>query len=763
MRFLFILLPFSPILGFSQSFSYQQKVTDNFRNSQIRSGYAVDISDTFAFVGSPEDSRDANNANPMGQTGSVSVFKRDNAGNWNFHQKLTAPTRIAQAYFGWSICVQNERVAIGAFQETTSLSNSGAAYTFVLVNDTWQFEQQIVPAIPSAQARFGSSIAIYDSLMVVGSYSNTLDSAESNYLFSAGAAYFFQLVNGVWTEIKKVSPPIRHSDDRFGWDVAIHEDRAVISAPLEDFDENGLNYLPDAGCVFHYKRNPADSNWYLQEKIVNDPRGGNFGRSVSLIDSFLFSGSPLMFTDTFSGNGFATLFKLNNVGSFQVHQQIDAPVKLNNDNYGHDVDLYGSYAVVGVPYEDSDIFEQNELANTGSMYAYRFLPGTDTLTYINKMAAINSERDQFDWVGWSAAISNTAAIGGAPNEDYDINDTNYVMNAGAAYFFDTVCPVQTDTTVLSICEGDSALFGTQYYSQAGQYSLVYPNQIGCDSILVLDLTVLPTTFDSVSVTACDEYVWSANGNTYNQSGNYTATLTNSNGCDSLVELSLTIINSSAVTTIQEQACDSFYWDLADSNYFETGLYEKVYTNAAGCDSIIALDLEVTVVDTSVTVSDYGWIVWLDANADTSMSTFRWLQCLNDSFKLLSETSSHFEIVRRPGFSSGYFAVEITTNGCTDSSDCYYAFTDPQWSVESISQSYFSIFPNPANHQITIKRDQFESAVSYQIRDLTGRLVLNGNAALQEFSVDVSKLPSGPYFIEISSELGRSVQQISVIR
>ncbi|MDP4933202.1 MAG: hypothetical protein NWR30_00680, partial [Salibacteraceae bacterium] len=101
MRFLFIILAFSPILGFSQGFSYQQKVTDNFRNSQIRSGYEVDISDSFAFVGSPEDSRDANNANPMGQTGSVSVFKRDNAGNWNFHQKLTAPTRIAQAYFGW--------------------------------------------------------------------------------------------------------------------------------------------------------------------------------------------------------------------------------------------------------------------------------------------------------------------------------------------------------------------------------------------------------------------------------------------------------------------------------------------------------------------------------------------------------------------------------------------------------------------------------------------------------------------------------------
>lgn len=758
MKHLYVLLWFlAPVILVAQSYSYQQKVTDNFRNSQIRSGYAVDISDTFAFVGSPEDSRDANNANPMGQTGSVSVFKRDNAGNWNFHQKLTAPTRLFGAFFGWSIAVHNDRVAIGAFQESTSLNNAGAAYTFVLVNDTWQFEQQILPSDPNGQSKFGSSIDIYDSLMVVGDYGNPYDSAGGNYWPNAGAAYFFQLVNGVWVEIKKVSPQIRLNAHRFGWDVSIYEDRAVIGAPLDVFDENGLNFIPDAGAIFHFKRNPIDSGWYEQEKIVNNPRGGEFGKSVSLIDSFLFSGSPLMNTDTFSGNGFATLFKLDSAGSFQVHQQIDAPVKLNNDNYGHDVDMYGSYAVVGVPFEDHDIFEGGELANTGSMYAYHFLPGTDTLTYINKLSAINSERKQSDWVGWSAAISNTAAIGGAPNQDWDINDTNYVNNAGAAYIFDTICPVQTDTTVLSICEGDSALFGTQYYSQSGQYSIAYPNQIGCDSILVLDLTVLPTTFDSVSVTACDEYVWSANGNTYNQSGNYTATLTNSLGCDSLVELSLTIINSSAVTTIQEQACDSFYWDLADSTYFEPGVFEKVYTNVAGCDSVIVLDLEVTVVDTSVQVYGLGWNTYLEANADSS--TYRWFYCFEDSLVLANATAKYFFA---DSYDTNYFAVEITTNGCVDTSNCHLALS--YVGIKNISiDDLISIFPNPANQQITIKLDQIQSNISYEMRDLTGRSVLLGTSESDEFTIDVSALPSGPYFLEVLSDNGRSVQKISIVK
>jgi hypothetical protein len=746
-----------PTMLLAQTFSYQQKVTDNFRNSQIRSGYAVDISDSFAFVGSPEDSRDANNANPMGQTGSVSVFKVDANGSWNFHQKLTAPTRIFGAFFGWSISVDNDRVGIGAFQESTSLNDAGVAYTYVLTNDTWQFEQQIFPSDPNGQALFGSSIHIYDSLMVVGSYGHPLDLAGANFTYQAGAAYFFQLVNGVWTEIQKVTAPIRHYDDRFGWDVAIHENHAVISAPKEDFDENGLNYIPDGGCIFHYIRNANDSTWTYHEKIVNNPRGGEFGRSVSMIDSFLFSGSPLNNTDTFFGNGFTTLFKLNGADSFQIHQQIDAPVKLDNDNFGHDVDLYGSLAIVGVPFEDHDIFEGNALAGTGSIYTYQFLPGTDTLTYINKLAAINSERHQGDWMGWSAAISNTAAIGGAPNQDWDVNDTNYVNNAGAAYIFDTICPIQTDTTMLSICEGDSTLFGSQFYGQAGQYAIAYTNQIGCDSVIVLDLTVIPTDFDSVSVTACDDYIWPANGNTYNQSGNYTTTLTNSNGCDSLVELDLTILNSSAVTTIQEQACDSFYWDLADSTYFETGLYEKVYTNVVGCDSILELDLVVTVVDTSVDVYGLGWSTYLEANADSS--TYRWFYCFEDSLVFANATGKHFFADL---YDSNYFAVEITTNGCVDTSNCHLALS--YVGIKNISiDDLISIFPNPAQNLLNLRLDRFESAISYEMRDLTGRLVLNGVSASQEFSVDVSMLPSGPYFLEILSDYGRSVQKVSVIR
>jgi hypothetical protein len=44
----------------------------------------------------------------------------------------------------------------------------------------------------------------------------------------------------------------------------------------------------------------------------------------------------------------------------------------------------------------------------------------------------------------------------------------------------------------SVCDGDSILFGTEYYSETGDYILNLDNQFGCDSTVVLHLEWLPS-------------------------------------------------------------------------------------------------------------------------------------------------------------------------------------------------------------------------------------------------------------------------------
>ena len=60
------------------------------------------------------------------------------------------------------------------------------------------------------------------------------------------------------------------------------------------------------------------------------------------------------------------------------------------------------------------------------------------------------------------------------------------------------------------------------------------------TITLPDTTVL-------SETSCDNYVWPSNNLIYSTTGIYYHTLTNSNGCDSILELTLTVNNSNTTT------------------------------------------------------------------------------------------------------------------------------------------------------------------------------------------------------------------------
>jgi hypothetical protein len=133
--------------------------------------------------------------------------------------------------------------------------------------------------------------------------------------------------------------------------------------------------------------------------------------------------------------------------------------------------------------------------------------------------------------------------------------------------------------------------GNTYGSDTVGVTYLYPggSVSGCDSIVTLDLTILEPTFSSESVTECDSYTWNTNGQTYTQSGQYTEVFTNQVGCDSTVTLNLTI-NSSSSSTQTDTGLDSYTWSVNNQTYTESGIYTAVIPNESGCDSTITLDL-----------------------------------------------------------------------------------------------------------------------------------------------------------------------------
>jgi hypothetical protein len=166
----------------------------------------------------------------------------------------------------------------------------------------------------------------------------------------------------------------------------------------------------------------------------------------------------------------------------------------------------------------------------------------------------------------------------------------------------SVSNVTTSTTNVTRCSNQLPYTwnGTNY-NASGTYSFATTNAAGCDSVATLVLTVSNVTTSTTNVTRCSNqlpYIW--NGTNYNASGTYTFNATNAAGCDSVATLVLTVKNTSASTTNVVRCSNQLPYVWNGTNYNASGTYTFTTTNAAGCDSVATLVLNVSNVSTSTT-------------------------------------------------------------------------------------------------------------------------------------------------------------------
>ena len=214
----------------------------------------------------------------------------------------------------------------------------------------------------------------------------------------------------------------------------------------------------------------------------------------------------------------------------------------------------------------------------------------------------------------------------------------------------------TSTTTVSNCE--SYTWNNQTYTQSGQYTFETTNAAGCDSTATLNLTITQPTSGSETVTECNSFTWGANNQTYTATGQYSAVLTNAVGCDSTATLILTITQpSSGAETVT--ACDAYTWSANNQTYNQSGQYSTVLTNAAGCDSTATLNLSINTVDNGITQIDD---ISLQATANNVQ--YQWVDCSDNYQTISGETSQSFEATV-----NGSYAVIVTQNGCSDTTAC----------------------------------------------------------------------------------------------
>src|SRR5690554_688958 len=172
------------------------------------------------------------------------------------------------------------------------------------------------------------------------------------------------------------------------------------------------------------------------------------------------------------------------------------------------------------------------------------------------------------------------------------------------------------TETITACESYTWPTNNQEYTTSGSYNAYLLNENGCDSIVTLDLTITASETSTITEVACGSYTWSANNQTYFNSGVYTETLTTVSGCDSIVTLDLTISNSQS-PTVTEEVCGSYTWSANSQTYTTSGVYTETLATIEGCDSVVTLDLTISgqAVSTTVTEEVCGSYTW-SANSQT---------------------------------------------------------------------------------------------------------------------------------------------------
>lgn len=296
----------------------------------------------------------------------------------------------------------------------------------------------------NADDYFGHSVSVSGTYAVVGANGEDEDSNTGNTLTNSGAVYVFKNVSGTWTMIKKLTLPVRSAGDAFGTSVSISGEYIVVGATGEDHDETELNSVSNAGSAYIFKRDQGGiDNWGLVKKLVAPVRNttDNFGHSVSISGDDIVIGVPNEDEDTLDLNnigssGSAYIFNRNEGGSnnWGIVRKITASVRATSDNFGYSVSVSGDYIIAGAPNEDHDAAEQNVLGNSGSVYVYYRHQG-GTNKWGQVKKLVAGSRGFGDSFGWAVAISGDNLVVGAYLESEDASESNTLTNAGSAYIF----------------------------------------------------------------------------------------------------------------------------------------------------------------------------------------------------------------------------------------------------------------------------------------------------------------------------------------
>lgn len=303
----------------------------------------------------------------------------------------------------------------------------------------------------------------------------------------------------------------------------------------------------------------------------------------------------------------------------------------------------------------------------------------------------------------------------------------------------TILPLAMGIDAQSSCSPITWIDGKTYsaHNDTATFLISGGAANGCDSLITLQLKMLPMAMGTDAQTSCTPITW-IDGKTYtthNDTATYRISGGAANGCDSLVTLKLTI-HPMAMGIDSQTVCNSFTWidGKTYTSSIDTASFRITGGSIHGCDSLVTLKLTIQKVDVSVSLDSSV------LKATSSGDSYQWVDCNAGFTPISGETNQAFKLTL-----NGRYAVIIRQNGCLDTSDCF--------EVSHLSSSrgrktpILIIYPNPSDGDFII-RYSGTTRPNYSITDITGKVVQSGQIERDLMSITLRNFPKGIYYLVI---------------
>ncbi|NOQ74022.1 MAG: T9SS type A sorting domain-containing protein [Crocinitomix sp.] len=658
-------------------------------------------------------------------SGSAYVFEYS-GGVWSETAKITASDAAGADIFGYSLALDGDRLAVGAYGDNDLGTNAGSAYVFDYSGGVWTEADKLLPSDGGAHDYFASTIDLDGDIIVVGGLYN--DSEGTN----AGSAYVFENSGGIWSETAKLVASDIGANDYFGISCAIDGERIIVGSY---FGDAGAVVSSGAAYIFEF----TGVVWAETAKLVaTDASANNYFGAIVAIDGDRVAITSYGDDEAGAESGSVYVFEFDGAVWTEIskHTASDASA---GDGFGYSLAIDGEMLVVGAALVDGIG------VNSGAAY---FLDLCHPLT-IAPFDAMFCEGDLLTLDATSGSGAEITWDGGVVNGvEFDpeiIGAITYTAISDDPY--DCPLPIQIEifaNPILmptiggeSYCDGDTIVLGVGGDADTYEWT-------------PLDFT------PPIGVT------------TYTVTGTY-----DESGCSTSESIDVTMhaIPDVTASVDYDEICIGnsiifsatgamdYTWDplevVGGEAYFPetagTFTYTVVGTDENGCSDedaisvIVADEIEITYVVTEEMIFEDGEID-ITVTGGVAPYSFDWD---------IDGTGDFDDDEDLTGLADALYIVNVL--GSTGCSAEAWIVLGTQAGIGEGEKASLSVYPNPASDFIML---QTSGQFNYSFYTVSGALILNG-AALDQVSLSLKDVPAGVYFIVVDN--GDVLETVKVVK